>query len=156
MRQLIVVACILGSVSTALVTAQSTRPASAATTQPAEAGNIQGQGSKRIVVEIAATIDGSDELTLSADGAEWTHKNYGWPADILINNVKWDPRDGDLPSTGPLEFLKKVDFSKARVLDRQGRDTVAMEAADDHVTIYFDDAPIGADHYRIRIALPLK
>lgn len=156
MRKLIIVACVLGPVSAASVAAQTTRSPGAATTQPAERDDRGGQDSKRVIVEVTATIDGSDELTLSADGAEWTHKNYGWPADIVINKAKWDPRDGDLPSTGTLEFLKKVDFSRARVLEREGRDTVAMEPADDHITIYFDDAPIGADHYRIRIALPLR
>lgn len=143
--------------------ASGRKPSQSPTTRPAihpddaKKGGSGVDGAKPFILQIDATIDGSDVLVLSAQGAEWTHKHWGWAKDVMLNDVAWQPKDQPtLPSTGELQFLTTVDFSKAKVLDRQGRDTVAMEREDDRLTIYFADSPGGAGEYQIKILLPAK
>ena len=125
----------------------SSEPAGAPTTAPTDVH----------VLHIEATIDGSDVVTVTARGVHWQHKSWSWPGDVRINNVVWIPKERpDLPGRGVLAFLGDVDFAKARVIGRSGRDVVAMETIDDGIAIYFADAPMDAARYTIRIALPRK
>lgn len=103
---------------------------------------------------IRATIDGSDELLITADRATWTHHHYAWPkGEVLINDPLWDPRkDRTLANTGKTRFLPAgVDFRSARVVDYTGRDLAAIEAAADHLLVRFVDTPRGAAEYQVRI-----
>jgi hypothetical protein len=134
------------------------RPESAAkpaATQPAAPADAE-PAKQPYLLTITATIDGSDELVLSATGAVWTHKFWDWPTDVSLNEVTWDPQAQPNLTSEELKFLKRADFSKARVLDRRGRDTVGMEREDDHITIHFADCPNGTAEYRIRVLLPPK
>jgi len=101
-------------------------------------------------VNVDANIDGSDSLTISASGSVWNHRSMDLPSDVRINQMPWDvaahPNRSDLGLHG-------VNFSSAIVVQRSGRDTVALERTDSSLTIYFDDAPDGPGRYHIEIAL---
>lgn len=106
---------------------------------------------KRTVV-IKANIDGSDELYVTARGLIWNHKLWDWPSDVTINGRSWDPHD-----PMPLEQLginlTAVDLSAERVTvtHREARDTLAVEANDDGLVVYFCDSPGGADAYSVTL-----
>src|SRR5689334_22027206 len=101
MREVAWLVCVLGI--TTLASAQSTRPSSGeprsgsifdfgrdgsgeqggagtgtaqpADTQPAAAAALE-EAHRPFILTVTATIDGSDELVLSANGAVWTHKYW--------------------------------------------------------------------------------
>jgi len=105
-------------------------------------------------LSIRATIDGSDDILVTAEQATWLHRHWGWPrGEVLLNDTSWDPRRRRaLPNEGSTRYLPEgVDLGSARVVHATGRDLVAVETADDHLLIRFADTPVGAGVYEIVI-----
>src|SRR5262249_5653245 len=42
---------------------------------------------------IKAVIDGRDELRVTRQGCEWTHHEWGWPANVTLNGQAWNPQE---------------------------------------------------------------
>lgn len=105
-------------------------------------------------LRIKARIDGSDTLHLSRDGARWEHKHWGPPSQVTINGRDWNPnRQPTLPNRDETAFLPlPVDFSTARIVHKNGRDTAVVMSDQDGATIHFADNPNGADDYEVIIA----
>lgn len=78
--------------------ASGRKPSQSPTTRPAihpddsKKGGPGVDGAKPFILQIDATIDGSDVLVLSAQGAEWTHKHWGWAKDVMLNTSPGSPR----------------------------------------------------------------
>lgn len=125
-------------------------PASAGpTTKEAERSHVA-----TFVLEIAADIDGSDELHLTKDGLSWTHKQWDWPSTVKVNGREWDPHEElkwEAIGAEPVGEDQVVKLS--RIVNRDGRDTIAVESQADGVTIYFADTPGGADAYMVKVEL---
>lgn len=111
-------------------------------------------GSTRASLKIAAVIDGSDLLRITAHEARWTHRAWKAPKNIKLNDVSWDlRRTNALSNTDTHRFLPDgVDFSSAKIVSRKGRDLVTMWADRDAIWINFADNPNGADAYELEIA----
>jgi clan AA aspartic protease (TIGR02281 family) len=110
-------------------------------------------------LNIAARVDGSDEIHVTRDGLTWSHKQAHWASNIQVNGMDWDARNTPTLSVAahsPLAFLQNANFAAARVLEKKGRGEVLMESGDDGLTIFFSDGQNGADHYEISISLPRK
>jgi len=137
----------------AIATSGETREEPSATDAPPVQPKGEPPPSELVVLDIQADIDGSDTVTITPEGAKWAHKHWDWPSNVSINGVEWDPQaQPELASTGKLSCLTKADLSTARVIERSGRDTVAVETMDGAVTVYFADSPNGADRYEVKIA----
>lgn len=110
--------------------------------------------SSAATLKIAAQIDGSDLLKITAREAIWTHRAYSYPAAVRLNDIAWDVRQTNvLMNAGTNAFLPSgVDFSTARIVRRQGRDLATMWADDDAVWISFADNPLGSDSYELELA----
>jgi hypothetical protein len=108
----------------------------------------------RATLKIAAEIDGSDSLRITAQAATWVHKEWGGPANITLNNIPWSLQQTDmLRNEGATAFLPlDVDFSTARIVSRKGRDLACVWAEKDALSVWFADNPNGADAYEIWIA----
>jgi len=121
--------------------------ADAPATQPASRANRLPPGRR---LEMKATIDGSDELHITPNGLTWYHKLWDWPSDVTVNGQPCDPHE-----TTPLEKLDigltKQDLCAERVtvIEREARDTLAVEASDDGIIVYFADSQSGSDTYRV-------
>jgi hypothetical protein len=104
-----------------------------------------------VILDIKATIDGSDQLTINSNGAVWTHNDFQWPMDITVNGIPWDAHTQPaLTDVG----LRDVNFSTCQVLSRKARDSIDMKATPDGITITFnDDATAGFAPYEIRLSL---
>lgn len=110
-----------------------------------------------VTLRVKAAIDGSDELLIRRDSATWHHKTWGGPTNVEINGIKWNPTATPiLENTGRTAFLPSVDFSKAIVKARSGRDTVACETSPDGIKIFFADADNGGDTYEITVEIPIR
>lgn len=105
-------------------------------------------------LKIAAVIDGSDLLKITAREARWTHRAWKAPNHIQLNDVSWDlGRTNVLSNTGTNRFLPDaVDFSSAKIVSRKGRDLVTMWTDRDALWINFADNPNGADAYELEIS----
>jgi hypothetical protein len=114
---------------------------------------LAGAGTGPIVLDIKANIDGCDVLHLSQTGAKWEHRLFQWPSDVSVNGNAWDiTAQPTLSKTG----LDDADFLSAKIVNRSGRDIIAMENSTRGLDIYFDDGPPGADAYEIQIAMNRK
>ncbi len=94
---------------------------------------------------ISAFIDGTDELTISATGAHWVHKQWGEPSNVRIAGERWD--------TVTVSNWEKalvpagIDFSRARLISKSGRGFINLEArGNDLVVSFADDGDGGADY----------
>jgi hypothetical protein len=107
----------------------------------------------QVHLKISATIDGSDKVTVTAQGAKWEHISWRMPTNVCLNGIKWSLADSlELNNAGKTQFLPQdVDFSSAKVASRHGRDIVAMETYPDKIIVYFGDNPNGAAPYDIDI-----
>jgi len=104
--------------------------------------------SNPVKLDVVATIDGSDCLTIDSTGAHWRQMVGGPPSDITLNGKPMDPGAKlALSDVG----LAGVDLTSASVISRTGRDIVAMEKTGQGLDIYFADTPGGSDRYEINI-----
>jgi hypothetical protein len=110
--------------------------------------------SARARLKIAAQIDGSDCLKITATEASWQHKMYSWPGGISLNGIPWNPRaEGVRKNEGTNQFLPPgIDFSTARIVGRQGRDVATMWSDHKAIWVVFADNPNGAEAYELEIA----
>ena len=105
-------------------------------------------------LKIAAPIDGSDRLKITANEATWTHVAWGPPEAVKLNDVVWRLNQTNvLANAGTNRFLPPgVDFSTARIVERQGRDLATAWADDDALWVTFADNPNGGDDYELEIS----
>ena len=105
-------------------------------------------------LKIAARIDGSDLLKITAHEAAWTHQAWSPPPTVKLNEVRWDlQRTNRLENSGTNTFLPAgVDFSTAKIVRRQGRDLVTLWAEREAIWVSFADNPSGADDCEVEIS----
>ena len=103
------------------------------------------------VLRFRGTIDGSDDIIVTNEGATWKHLSYKWPpaGDVELNGVKWrlDPKKPNvLANAGKTRFLLgHVDFSQATIKLNKGRGAVRVEGAPGKLIIHIDDGPQGGE-----------
>jgi hypothetical protein len=106
------------------------------------------------VLEIRATIDGSDQITVSRTGAVWEHADWNWPlSSISANGVEWNPRlKNHLAAPGAADLVPEAfSLSDATVEVVRGRGSVILENADDAVRVRLDDTQEGASEYDVKV-----
>jgi hypothetical protein len=119
------------------------------TIKPAKTG-----ASPAATLKIAAQIDGSDSLKITAREATWEHRAWSYPGAVSLNGIPWDVGQTNvLMNAGTKTFLPSgVDLSTARIVNRKGRDVGTMWAEADALWIQFADNPNGADLYELELS----
>jgi hypothetical protein len=114
-------------------------------------GGVASSTSARL--KIAAQIDGSDAIKITALGATWTHGSFGVPANVTVNEIPWNlGQTNVLANAGGTAFLPAgVDFSTAKIVKRKGRDLATAWGDKDALEVHFADNPNGSDDYEIEI-----
>jgi hypothetical protein len=112
------------------------------------------QSSAKATLKVAARIDGSDCLKITATEASWTHTTFRWPSGVTLNGIAWTPRrDAVLRNEGTHQFLPSgIDFSSAQIVFRKGRDLATMWSDKDAIWIRFADNPNGHDDYELEVS----
>jgi hypothetical protein len=100
-------------------------------------------------ITIRARIDGSDELRIDANTLRWQHRHWDPPAAVYVDGEPWNVTAEPLRTHEA--WAANLDFRTARVVARDGRDTVCLRIADDHVLVLFADDPPGAGDYCITL-----
>jgi hypothetical protein len=105
-------------------------------------------------LKITALIDGSDLLKITANEATWTHGAWDYPSAVKLNEIAWNVSQTNiLANAGTNRFLPSgVDFSTAKIVERQGRDLATMWADDDAIWVNFADNPNSAGAYELKIS----
>jgi len=106
------------------------------------------------VLKVTATIDGSGKFVFTPAGARYEHLNWSPPTNVTINDSAW----GDLGHTpdGWLRFSDGLDLSRAWIVEREGRDVIALEPTAKGFDLFMDDSPNGAADYSVTIAIPRR
>ena len=104
------------------------------------------------LLRITATIDGSGRFQFTRDSLKFEHKHWSRPTHVSIDGEPWK----DLNATpGPWrDVADRVDLTKAWIVKREGRDTIALESTPDGFDLHVADSPNGAAEYSIVIAIP--
>lgn len=105
-------------------------------------------------LDFRAEIDGSDVLILTREGAQWKHRHWGWPKNIVVNGIFWDPQTAPTFPHPLLPVPEGLDFTAARMRVHRGRDVVVMQTTPDMLVISFADNPDGAAVYDLAIEWP--
>lgn len=113
-------------------------------------------GPRQVRLTFSGRVDGSERIVIDAKQARWENVFWGVSrTTVKLGGVTWTPRTCPvLPNSGKTRFLSEpVDFSTARLVKTQGRDTVAIFPAKDSVTIRVSDNPNGTGMYEFSILL---
>jgi hypothetical protein len=120
-------------------------------------GSVQRGASDGYVhlLRITARVDGSGKIVVTPKGARYEHLSWDPPVDVSFDGQAW----ANLASPPPAwrgRDLSELDFGRARILTRKGRDVIALEPTGDGFVVYFSDSPNGAGDYEVTIAIPRR
>jgi hypothetical protein len=104
------------------------------------------------LLSITANVDGSGRIIFTRDNVHYEHKNWELPTHVTFNNQPWNKLD-QTPA-GWREFCDGLDLSKARIVNREGRDVIALERTASGFDLYLCDSPGGSADYAVTIAIP--
>jgi hypothetical protein len=106
------------------------------------------------MLRITANVDGSGRFIFTPLDARYEHMNWQPPTNVTINGKPW----GELGHTpdGWRRFSDGLDLSRAWIVERKGRDVIALEQTARGFDVYMDDSPNGAADYEVTIAIPRR
>lgn len=106
------------------------------------------------LVRIAATVDGSGRFVFTRAKVGYEHKHWDAPTNVRFDGVTW----ANLETTPApwTDYCSRLDLTKAWIVKRQGRDTIALEQTPDGFDLYVSDSPNGAADYEVTIAIPRR
>jgi hypothetical protein len=106
------------------------------------------------LIRITANVDGSDRFFFTPDNVSWEHKFWGPPTDVTFDGQPWADLNHAPP--GWRELARPLDLRRAWIVNREGRDVIALEHTSKGFELYFCDSPNGAGYYEVTIAVPLR
>jgi hypothetical protein len=103
---------------------------------------------------LSGTIDGSDRFIFTHTNVVNGHGQWAPPKDVMLNGVLWF--DLAQPPEGWTEFAAPLDLTRASIVSREGRDTIALEPTANGFDLYFADTQMGAGPYSVTLRIPRK
>ncbi|HWC59517.1 MAG TPA: hypothetical protein VHC44_07460, partial [Verrucomicrobiae bacterium] len=82
------------------------------------------------------------------------HLNWQPPTDVTFDGEPWQNLD-ETPLSWT-DYARRLDLSRAQIVERKGRDVVALERTEAGFEIFLDDSPNGSDRYEVTIAIPWR
>jgi hypothetical protein len=106
------------------------------------------------LMHITANVDGSGKFIFNGRNARYEHLNWSPPTNVMIDGKPWE--NLNQPFRGWKKFAKGLDLSRAWVIQREGRDVIALESTPRGFNLYLDDSPNGSADYKVTIAIPRR
>ncbi len=106
------------------------------------------------MLTLSAIIDGSGRFIFTTNSVRIDNRHYNPPADILFDGEPWT--DVKSPPPGWLEVAPELDLSRARIVQRRGRDLIALELTEEGFDLFYADTAGGSGPYVVTIAIPRK
>lgn len=103
------------------------------------------------LITITGSIDGSEKFDFKPGVITWTHKEWQPPKNMVFCGQPWT----DLNTTPDAwADLKYADITRARIVERSGRDIISLESTEDGFTLLLSDSPNGEADYSVTILVP--
>ena len=106
------------------------------------------------LLRITANVDGSGRIIFTSDSVHYEHKHWSPPTDVTFDGESWS--ELDRTPSGWSDFSKGLDLSRARIVQRNGRDVIALEQTAGGFDLYLCDSPNGSADYEVTIAIPRR
>jgi hypothetical protein len=106
------------------------------------------------LLHITANVDGSGKFVFTGRNVHYEHLNWSPPTNVTIDGEAWENLDKPFP--GWKKISKGLDLSRAWIVERKGRDVIALESTPRGFNLYFDDSPNGSADYKVTIAIPRR
>lgn len=105
-------------------------------------------------LRITAHVDGSGRFVFTPQSVVYEHRSWGPPKEVTFDEKTWF----DLASTpsGWATMGSQLDLRKASVVQRKGRDIIALEHTPTGFDLYFSDAPNGSADYEVTVSIPRR
>jgi hypothetical protein len=126
-------------------------------------GHHQGYSARRLdskaiseaqILRISAEVDGSGFFEFTPVSASYHHLNWQAPAAVTLDGEPWTNLDETPP--GWADNGPRLDLSRAQIVERKGRDVIALERTEAGFDLYLGDTPNGSDRYEVTIAIPRR
>lgn len=104
------------------------------------------------LLHFAGTVDGSGRIIFTRDTVRYEHKFWSAPSNITFDGLAWSNFDEN--PVGRTALGSELDLRRAHMVERTGRDVIALEPTADGFDLYLSDTPGGADDYTATIAIP--
>ncbi len=101
-----------------------------------------------------ASVDGSGRMIFTPESARYEHKHWTPPWNVTLNGEAWTQLD-QTPA-GWAALASQLDLPRARIVERTGRDVIALEPTAAGFDLYLSDTPNGAADYSATIAIPRR
>lgn len=127
---------------------------SAARTSDAAAAFDNVAAAQPKLLRISTRCDGSGKIAFTRDDVHYEHKHWAPLNKVLFDGEPWT----DLKQTPVAwtDYGADLDLTRARIVDRQGRDVIALERTADGFDLYLSDSPNGGADYSVTIAIPRR
>jgi hypothetical protein len=117
------------------------------------AGALAARAQPRLV-RLSGRFDGSGRILFAEGKVRYEHRHWGLPADLLFDGEPWERMD-ETPAAWS-DLRGKLDLTRAWIVERSGRDVIALESTADGFDLYLCDSPNGASEYAVTIAIPRR
>jgi len=99
-------------------------------------------------------VDGSGYFEFTPVSVTYHHLNWGLPTEVTFDGEPWQNLDTTPP--GWTDNGRRLDLSRAQIIERKGRDVIALEKTEVGFDLYLCDSPNGDDRYEVTIAIPWR
>jgi hypothetical protein len=106
------------------------------------------------LIRISADVDGSDRFIFTPRSIRHEHKEWSNPTNVQFNGEPWSNLTRSPPGWRNLNH--NLDLSRAMIVQRKGRDVIALEHTAKGFDLYLSDSPNGSAHYEVTIAVPRR
>ena len=106
------------------------------------------------VLRISANVDGSGRFVFTPERVRYEHRSWGQPTEVTFDEQPW-LNLARTPS-GWAAIGSQLDLRKASIVERKGRDTIALEHTPTGFDLYFSDAPNGSADYEVTVSIPRR
>ena len=106
------------------------------------------------LLRISATVDGSGRIVFTREMARYEHRQWSRPANVIFDGERWSQIDR--PPAPWRDYADRLNLSKAWIVERKGRDVIALEHTPNGFDLYLCDSPNGSSEYTVTIAIPRR
>ena len=106
------------------------------------------------LVRISGNIDGSGRIVFARGKMQYIHHHWTPPANMMLDGDPWHNLNETPPTWS--DYSHRLDLTKAWIVKRKGRDTIALEHTPDGFELHLNDSVVGAEVYEVTIAVPRR
>jgi hypothetical protein len=151
--QVIALCAIVGTVLSAKE-APSAKRSSRSNSRGAAAAFDEAAAAQPKLLRISTRCDGSGRIVFTRDSVHYEHRHWDPLKKVLFDGEPWT----NLKQT-PIawtDYGVGLDLTRARIVNRSGRDVIALERTADGFDLYLSDSPNGGADYSVTIAIPRR